>query len=221
MPNKQLHDVPGPHGAVRRMQPTSRRPTGPAVPPSWHSAALVVCLLMVCINSYTTLHHIALEGSSSSGPGPYGDMPSSLRGASPYGHFVNDGPAVALPSVRIDESQEVDRKFYGGRGDKPHLGGFTSFDPNGVSPSLWAHMVTKLGIKSVLDVGCGRGISTSWFALHGLDYVACVEGSHDAMGQSLIPTIPEGRVPEGTVVEMTEHDFSRGPWWPRRTVDAV
>lgn len=191
-------------------------------PPSWHSAVLVVCLLVVCLNSYTTLHHIALEGSSSSsGPGAYGDMPSATRGASPYGYFVNDGPATALPSVRISESEEVDRKFYGGKGDKPHLGGFTSFDPNGVSPTLWRHMVSKLGIKSILDVGCGRGISTSWFVLHGLEYVACVEGSHDAMGQSLIPTIPEGRVPEGTEVEMTEHDFSRGPWWPRRTVDAV
>ncbi|EJK72092.1 hypothetical protein THAOC_06415 [Thalassiosira oceanica] len=101
-------------------------------PPSWHSAVLVVCLLVVCLNSYTTLHHIALEGSSSSsGPGAYGDMPSATRGASPYGYFVNDGPATALPSVRISESEEVDRKFYGGKGDKPHLGGFTSFDPNG------------------------------------------------------------------------------------------
>ena len=202
------------------MKPNSSRSSSP---PSWHSALLVFCLLMVCLNSYTTIHHIALEGSSSSlsGSNSHGDMPSTVRGASPYGYFVNDGPAIALPSVRISESDEVDRKIYGGKGDKPHLGGFTSFDPNGVSPTLWKHMVLKLGIKSILDVGCGRGISTSWFVLHGLEYVACVEGSHDAMEQSLIPKIPGGRVPEGTEVEMTEHDFSRGPWWPRRTVDAV
>lgn len=40
----------------------------------------------------------------------------------------------------------------------------------------------------------------------------CVEGSHDAVTQSIIPNS------EAVVVE---HDFSRGPWWPSRTVDAV
>ncbi len=73
-------------------------------------------------------------------------------------------------------------------------------------------MVEYLGIKSVLDVGCGRGISTSWFVMHGLEFVQCVEGSHDAVTQSIIPNA------EDVVVE---HDFSRGPWWPERTVDAV
>ncbi len=32
-------------------------------------------------------------------------------------------------------------------------------------------MISQLGIKSVLDVGCGRGISTAWFLAHELDYV--------------------------------------------------
>ncbi|KAG7346399.1 methyltransferase domain containing protein [Nitzschia inconspicua] len=59
------------------------------------------------------------------------------------------------------------------------------------------------------DVGCGRGVSTSWFHLHGAN-AKCVEGSHDAWEQSVIPN--ELR---------TEHDFSRGPWWPSETVDAV
>ena len=48
--------------------------------------------------------------------------------------------------------------FYGGKGDKAHLGGFTSFDPSGVSPTLWSHMISYLGIRSLLDLGCGRGI---------------------------------------------------------------
>lgn len=38
----------------------------------------------------------------------------------------------------------------------------------------------------------------------------CVEGSHDAVMQSLLPS---------EIVH--EHDFSRGPWWPDRTVDAA
>jgi len=40
--------------------------------------------------------------------------------------------------------------------------------------------------------------------------VLCVEGSHDAVMKSLLP-------PDLIV----EHDFSRGPWWPEETFDAV
>lgn len=141
--------------------------------------------------------------------------------ASPFGLFVPDGPAVALPSIPTtsDEEASIDRNFYGGKGDKSHLGGFTSFDPMGVSPTLWKHMVSYLGIKSLLDVGCGKGISTSWFVTHGLEYVVCVEGSHDAVTNSLLPTI--SNVPSTTKHELVEHDFSRGPWWPSRTVDVA
>lgn len=83
-------------------------------------------------------------------------------------------------------------------------------------------MIQHLGIKSFLDLGCGRGISTSWFVLHGLEYVVCAEGSHDAVEQSLLSGIIHDRnVPNGTLVEIVEHDFSRGAWWPDRTVDAA
>jgi hypothetical protein len=83
-------------------------------------------------------------------------------------------------------------------------------------------MVEYLGIKSLLDVGCGIGISTSWFILHGLDYVHCVEGSHDAVEKSLLPRLNDaGNVPNNTIYGLTEHDFSRGPWWPERTVDVA
>eukprot|EP00956_Cyclotella_meneghiniana_P039134 scaffold166121_cov56-Cyclotella_meneghiniana.AAC.1 len=79
------------------------------------------------------------------------------------GMAVPQGRAVALPSVRIsaEESEKIQRKIYGGEGDKAHLGGFTSFDPMGVSPTMWKHMVEWLGVKSLLDVGCGIGTSTS------------------------------------------------------------
>ena len=75
--------------------------------------------------------------------------------------------------------------------NRAHLGGFTSFDPMGVSPTLWTHMISHLGIRSLLDLGCGRGISTSWFITHGLEYVVCAEGSHDAVTQSLLPQIKD------------------------------
>lgn len=131
----------------------------------------------------------------------------------PYALDYPRGKAVALPSVLVsaDEDQKIDRKIYGGKGDAKHLGGFTEIDMQGISPAVWKHMVSYFGVKSLLDVGCGRGISTSWFALHGVDTL-CVEGSHDAVLNSILPD------PSTQVVE---HDFSRGPWWPPHTVDAI
>jgi hypothetical protein len=118
--------------------------------------------------------------------------------------------AVALPSIRVDDAQ-FDRSYYGGKGDKKHLGGFTNVDTQGLSPYVWRMMMKDYGIKSIIDVGCGRGISTLWFYLNGLDTL-CVEGSHDAYEQTVLPH------PETQIVE---HDFSRGPWWPSKTYDAV
>ena len=126
---------------------------------------------------------------------------------------VDDGPAVALPSIQTSADEETalakKRKIYGGKGDKQHLGGFTSLDIDGLSPSLWRWMVSNLTVHSLLDVGCGKGVSTSWFLMHGVD-ANCVEGSHDGVAHSLLP-------PDRVV----EHDFSRGPWWPAETVDVV
>lgn len=122
------------------------------------------------------------------------------------------GGAQNLPSIRVEEP-DVDqkRKIYGGAGDKKHLGGFTTFDGMGVSPATWKFMIERYGVKSLLDVGCGRGISTLWFLKHGVD-ILCAEGSHDAVTKSLLPD------PANQIVE---HDFSRGPWWPEKTYDAV
>ena len=44
-------------------------------------------------------------------------------------------------------------------------------------------MLQNLTVKSVFDVGCGKGVSTSWFAAHGAE-VLCVEGSSDAVASS-------------------------------------
>jgi 2-polyprenyl-3-methyl-5-hydroxy-6-metoxy-1,4-benzoquinol methylase len=101
------------------------------------------------------------------------------------------------------EEKRIKREIYGGKGDAKHLGGFTEIDIQGISPAVWKHMVTYFGVKSLLDVGCGRGISTSWFALHGVDAL-CVEGSHDAVLNSVLPDPSK---------QIVEHDFSRGPWW--------
>ena len=120
------------------------------------------------------------------------------------------GEAKALPSIRVPE-HEVKRDFYGGKGDKKHLGGFTTYDGYGVSPATWRYIMTTLGVKSVLDVGCGKGVSTLYFYLSGAK-VLCLEGSHDAVEHTLLPN---------PATQIVQHDFSRGPYWPAETFDAV
>jgi SAM-dependent methyltransferase len=124
---------------------------------------------------------------------------------------IPQGQAQNLPSVRItDEKLEKKRDIYGGKGDAKHLGGFTEIDMHGISPATWKHAVQNWTVQSVLDVGCGKGTSTSWFATHGLR-TECVEGSHDAIEQNMVL--------DKSI--LTEHDFSRGPWWPGKTFDMV
>mmetsp|Transcript_25625 Transcript_25625/g.59520 ORF Transcript_25625/g.59520 Transcript_25625/m.59520 type:complete len:255 (+) Transcript_25625:3-767(+) len=72
-------------------------------------------------------------------------------------------------------------------------------------------MISSMNVHSLMDVGCGRGISTTWFLMHGVDAL-CIEGSHDAWESSMLPS-PQA--------QMIEHDYSRGPWWPSRTYDAI
>jgi hypothetical protein len=120
---------------------------------------------------------------------------------------VPRGQPPNLPRIEVKEEQS--RGIYGGANDGKHLGGFTDFDGHGVAPNVWANMMTELGVKSVMDVGCGRGVSTRWFLEHNCR-VLCVEGSHDAVTKSFLP-----------LDLIVEHDYSRGPWWPRDTYDAV
>ena len=149
------------------------------------------------------------------------DTPSSnLRnpnGATYYQDPMNplaipQGQAPNLPSIRVEDGAlERKRRRYGGKGDKEHLGGFSEMDPGGISIPTFKHMIEKLGVKSFLDIGCGRGFSTSWFVTHGVDAM-CAEGSHDAILRTIIPESEK---------RLVEHDFSRGPWWPAKTYDAA
>ena len=97
------------------------------------------------------------------------------------------GSPPNLPAKAEAASEEMakveryrQRESYGGTGDKRHLGGFQTADPYGLTPYVWRDMLEYFGVKTLVDVGCGRGISTSWFYLQGVR-VQCVEGSHDAI----------------------------------------
>jgi hypothetical protein len=125
-------------------------------------------------------------------------------------------PALPLQSTSTMTLRELDQlrikrySFGGGQGDPRHLGGFGQFDKASASPAVWQHMVETFNIRTVLDVGCARGWSASWFYYHQV-HAVCVEGSHDAIVQNAL-TDPDFLI---------EHDFTRGPWGPATTVDAI
>lgn len=173
---------------------------------------LLVYQAMVVLMSTEKLHHVpSAESVGETVQAPWGQATLSV-GWNPLDPLaLPAGQAINLPSVRIkDEKADAQRQnTYGGKGDGKHLGGFTTFDGHGVSPLVWTHMIQDYGVHSLLDVGCGRGISTRWFLEHGVD-VLCVEGSHDAVENSFLP-----------LDRIVEHDYSRGPWWPGKTYDAV
>jgi GT2 family glycosyltransferase/GR25 family glycosyltransferase involved in LPS biosynthesis len=67
-----------------------------------------------------------------------------------------------------------------------HLGGFFSEGDGGTYyPLMWAHLVRKHGIRSVLDVGCGRGYSALYFKSLGCD-IKGIDGSQEAQATNLL-----------------------------------
>ena len=72
-------------------------------------------------------------------------------------------------------------------------------------------MVTDIGVKTLVDIGCGRGASTAWFVTYHVQ-AQCVEGFHQAIETTLLPDPSQ---------QLIEHDYTRGPWWPQTTQDAV
>lgn len=115
------------------------------------NAVAILFLVANLIQNHVLFHERAIDAHSASNVAT-NDAPEAraLRGPSdandgdfgPISMTIPKGKAVAMPSVLISEEEEIERGQYGGKGDKPHLGGFTEFDPLGVSPSLWKHMVT-------------------------------------------------------------------------------
>jgi SAM-dependent methyltransferase len=188
----------------------------------------LLVLTLVLLNMYFYLNYadtdtsrkddyLMLAGTEASNKDPNRSMnneATSLQQWDPKHNplAIPPGKAQNLPSIRVEDAKlSKDRKRYGGQGDKEHLGGFAKMDTGGISPALFKHMIEKIGVHSFLDIGCGRGFSTSWFHFHGAR-VLCAEGSHDAYEKSVLPD------PSTQVVE---HDFSRGPWWPEDTYDVV
>eukprot|EP01039_Chlorochromonas_danica_P007486 gene7488-8277_t len=118
-------------------------------------------------------------------------------------------PPLIPPKISHEEEQRIHRDIYGGKYDPVHLGGFTARDNDTISTNLWNFLISEFAVKSMIDVGCGKGFSSKFFYDHGVK-VLCVEGSRDAVQQSLLP-----------MKTIIQHDYSLGPWWPEETYDLV
>jgi SAM-dependent methyltransferase len=89
-----------------------------------------------------------------------------------------------------------------------HLGGCNIYgDPACECPKMWKHIVDKLNIKSVLDVGCGFGFHSKYFKeMLGLSVLG-VEGSSKVVELSLLPG------------EIICHDYTTGSYIPKNIFD--
>jgi SAM-dependent methyltransferase len=82
-----------------------------------------------------------------------------------------------------------------------HLGGYVEGgDPATYYPELWSWLVKSAGVRSVIDIGCGDGRSTLYFAELGCDVLG-VDG-----------------VPQSSPL-IARHDFAFGPLVPSRSFD--
>lgn len=51
-----------------------------------------------------------------------------------------------------------------------HLGGyFAGGDPDTLYPQMWAYVLKRESVTSILDVGCGDGTAVDWFLARGVD----------------------------------------------------
>lgn len=117
--------------------------------------------------------------------------------------FTNPLPGI---KARKPTAQEMVKP---GGADR-HLGGYASHSDIGdfatYYPSLWTWAVAMFGIRSVIDVGCGEGRSTAFFADLGCEVLG-VEGYTPAIEASPV---------RDTIVQ---HDYTTGPYVPPRAFD--
>ena len=81
-------------------------------------------------------------------------------------------------------------------------------DPATWTPQLWLWAYERLGVRSLLDIGCGEGHSTKFFKDLGCDVLG-IDGSLQAKRDSVIPDFH------------VIHDFANGPFLVHKPFDLV
>ncbi|KAL7523708.1 hypothetical protein ACHAWF_000632, partial [Thalassiosira exigua] len=142
--------------------------------------------------------------------------------------------AVALPSVQISAAEEkkIAREQYGGKGDKPCLGGFTKFAVR-TAYRLWVR--DEYACKHRLIVGIQPLLHRSLAAAESFPHALEAYDNLRRVRQGHIDVVvrPAGfrlralrrRKPRcGVVIDRAQCERARGrvlPWWPDRTVDVA
>lgn len=89
-----------------------------------------------------------------------------------------------------------------------YLGGFAKGgDPRTYYPQLWDAIIKDFDIKSIIDVGCGEGHSSKYFANKGLEVLA-IDGSRRVLETAVYNPI-------------IIHDYIKGSFIPNKIYDAV
>lgn len=71
----------------------------------------------------------------------------------------------------------------------PTLGGnIWQGDPWTHSPGVWKYMIERFAVRTVLDVGSGRGHAANWFHKNGCQVVA-IDGESINVKSALYPTV--------------------------------
>lgn len=89
-----------------------------------------------------------------------------------------------MKSIKIGK---IIPQLQGGCVEEGHLGGFTKYGDNGTYyPLMWSYLIKYFDIKSVLDIGCGKGYSSAYFKSLNCE-VTGIDGSLQAKIDNLIP----------------------------------
>lgn len=71
----------------------------------------------------------------------------------------------------------------------PHTGGnMRPGDPYTHSPRAWRYLIERFGVRSVLDLGSGRGHAGLFFYRQGIQTI-CVDGLSTNIDTALVPTV--------------------------------
>lgn len=109
------------------------------------------------------------------------------------------------PDTNIDEGH-LGGYIRGRQSATPTVEKLKHGDPATWTPELWLWAYQTLGIRSVIDIGCGEGHAARYFRDLGCDVLG-IDGSKQAKRDSVIPG------------QHVTHDFTVGPFHPATTFD--